>query len=247
MSGGAEATGDHALDEAGCAAAGRAYRLVVFDWDGTLIDSIGSIVECTRCALTDVGVEMPPVEEIRSSIGLGLEDTFTRYYPQLGRELRARVMERYAHHWVETWHARHDPFPAAGEVLQSLSAAGALLGLATAKSRRGLVRDFARTGLGAHFHATRTVDECPPKPSPAMLLELMAELGARPAETLMVGDSRWDLEMARNAGVDSVAVLGGASVEVELRDCGSLAYLGGVGELPSWLGLAPRRKLSSSR
>lgn len=233
MSGGeTDATAD-----ASGARRGRAYRLVVFDWDGTLIDSIGSIVECTRCALADLGVEMPPVEEIRSSIGLGLEDTFARYYPHLGRDMRARVMERYAHHWVETWHLRHDPFPASGEVLRRLSAAGALLGLATAKSRRGLVRDFARTGLGAHFHATRTVDECPPKPSPAMLLELMEELGAGPAETLMVGDSRWDLEMARNAGVDSVAVLGGASVEVELRDCGPVACLPGVGELAGWLDL----------
>ena len=216
---------------------GRLYRLVVFDWDGTLIDSIGSIVECTRCALADVGVPMPPLDTIRSAIGLGLEDTFERHYPHLTREERARVMERYAHHWVDTWHARHDPFPEAAGVLRCLADAGALLGLATAKSRRGLVRDFARTGLGGHFHATRTVDECPPKPSPAMLLELMAELGARPAETLMVGDSRWDLEMARNAGVDAVAVLGGASVEVELRDCGPLRCLPGVGELPGFLGL----------
>lgn len=223
----------------GGTADGRAYRLVVFDWDGTLIDSIGSIVECTRCALADLGVEMPPVEEIRSSIGLGLEDTFARYYPHLGRDMRGRVMERYAHHWVETWHARHDPFPTARGVLGELAAAGVLLGLATAKSRRGLVRDFARTGLGERFHATRTVDECAPKPSPAMLLEIMEELGARPAETLMVGDSRWDLEMARNAGVDSVAVLGGASVEVELRGCGPLRCLPGVGELPSFLGLRP--------
>jgi phosphoglycolate phosphatase len=99
------------------------------------------------------------------------------------------------------------------------------------------VRDFARTGLGALFHGTRTVDECPPKPSPAMLLELMDELGARPAETLMVGDSRWDLEMARNAGVDSVAVLGGAEVEAELRGYGPRACLPGVEVLPRWLGL----------
>jgi phosphoglycolate phosphatase len=234
MSGGARRG---AAGEASSPAA-RAYRLVVFDWDGTLIDSIGSIVECTRCALADVGVAMPPVGSIRSAIGLGLEDTFQRYYPHLSAETRALVMQRYAHHWVETWHARHDPFPAAGDVLRGLSAAGRLLGLATAKSRRGLVRDFARTGLGAHFHATRTVDECPPKPSPAMLLELMDELGARPAETLMVGDSRWDLEMARNAGVDSVAVLGGAEVEAELRGYGPLACLPGVEELAGWLGLA---------
>ncbi|HXT50666.1 MAG TPA: HAD-IA family hydrolase [Thermoanaerobaculia bacterium] len=220
------------------AAPHRDYRLVVFDWDGTLIDSIGSIVACTEAALADAGVEPPPLPLLRGSIGLGLTDSFDRFYPALSAELRERILDRYRHHWVETWHARHDPFPATAATLVQLGEAGMLLAVATAKSRRGLVRDFERTGLGDRFHASRTLDECPPKPSPAMLLELMEELGTTPRQTLMVGDTRWDLEMASNAGVDAVAVLCGAQPEDELRGCRQLACLPHVGALVEWLGLA---------
>lgn len=217
----------------------RDYRLVVFDWDGTLIDSIGSIVACTEAALADAGVAPPPMPLLRGSIGLGLSDSFERFYPALDPVTRERILDRYRHHWIETWHARHDPFPAAAATLDRLADAGLLLAVATAKSRRGLVRDFERTGLGPCFHATRTLDECPPKPAPAMLLELMDELGARPEQTLMVGDTRWDLEMAKNAGVDAVAVLSGAHPEEELRGCPQLDCLPEVGALADWLGLSP--------
>ena len=179
----------------------------------------------------------PPLPLLRSSIGLGLSESFERFYPTLDTATREAILDRYRHHWVETWHARHEPFPAAAATLARLGEAGLLLALATAKSRRGLVRDFERTGVGGCFHAVRTVDECPAKPSPAMLLELMHELGARPAETLMVGDTRWDLEMASNAGVDAVAVLSGAQPEEELRECPQLACLPEVGALIDWLGL----------
>jgi phosphoglycolate phosphatase len=216
----------------------RDYRLVVFDWDGTLIDSIGSIVACTEAALADAGVAPPPLPLLRGSIGLGLTDSFERFYPALDAETRERILDRYRHHWIETWHARHDPFPAAAATLERLADAGLLIADATAKSRRGLVRDLERTGLGPCFHATRTMDECPPKPAPAMLLELMEELGTRPEQTLMVGDTRWDLEMAKNAGVDAVAVLCGAQPEEELRACAQLDCLPEVGALVEWLGLA---------
>jgi phosphoglycolate phosphatase len=216
----------------------RDYRLIVFDWDGTLIDSIGSIVACTEAALADAGVAPPPLALLRGSIGLGLEESFERFYPTLEDAMRERILDRYRHHWIATWHERHDPFPAAAATLARLGEAGLLLAVATAKSRRGLVRDFERTGVGAQFHATRTVDECPAKPSPAMLLELMDELGTRPEQTLMVGDTRWDLEMASNAGVDAVAVLCGAQAEEELRACRQLDCLPHVGALVEWLGLA---------
>lgn len=220
------------------AAVEKHYRLVVFDWDGTLIDSIGSIVSCTEAALAAAGVAVPPAAVLRGAIGLGLTDSFERFHPGLSAETRERILDRYRHHWVETWHSRHDPFPATAATLARLADAGTQLAVATAKSRRGIVRDFERTGLGGYFAATRTLDECPPKPSPAMLLEIMAELGAGPHETLMIGDTRWDLEMAANAGVDGVAVLCGAQPEEELRACRQLACLPEVGALPAWLGLA---------
>ena len=216
----------------------RDYRLVVFDWDGTLIDSSGSIVACTEAALADAGVAPPPLDLLRGSIGLGLEESFERFYPTLDEGMRSLILDRYRHHWIATWHERHHPFPAARATLERLAEAGLLLAVATAKSRRGLRRDFERTGIGPCFHASRTVDECPPKPSPAMLFELMDELGVPPEQTLMVGDTRWDLEMANNAGVDAVGVLCGAQPEEELRGCPQLACLPEVGALVEWLGLA---------
>ena len=211
------------------------YRLVVFDWDGTLVDSIGSIVSCTRAALADAGVEPPGDDLIRGLVGLGLNDTFDRFYPGTDGATRDRILDRYRHHWVTHWHARHDAFPRAEETLVALAGTGTLLAVATAKSRRGLVRDFERTGLGRFFHASRTVDECPPKPAPTMLFELMEELGVRQSETLMVGDSRWDLEMARNAGVDAVGLLGGAHPHEDLVECGPRVCLPGVAGLLEWL------------
>jgi phosphoglycolate phosphatase len=214
------------------------YRLVVFDWDGTIVDSIGSIVACTQAAMLDAGVEAPPEPVLRGAIGLGLEDSFARFFPDSTRELREHILERYRHHWIETFHARHDPFPDVVATLTTLHAQGVLVAVATAKSRRGLVRDLERTGLGAWIHASRTLDECPPKPSPAMLLELMEELGTRPRDTLMVGDTRWDLEMARNAGTDAVAVLCGAHAPEELALAPAAARLAHVGELPAWMAAA---------
>jgi phosphoglycolate phosphatase len=225
----------------------RRYRLVVFDWDGTLVDSIGSIVACMRAALEEAGVTPPPEAVIRGAVGLGLTEIFQRFYPSADAATRERIHVAYRDHWIATWHSRHDAFPAVPAVLSSLTDAGVLLAVATAKSRRGLVRDFERTGLDRWFLATRTVDECPAKPSPVMLLELMDELGASPEETLMVGDSRWDLEMARNAGVDSVAVLGGAHPHEELLDCNPVCCLHNVELLPGWLGLAAATAADAER
>ncbi|HVS02166.1 MAG TPA: HAD-IA family hydrolase [Thermoanaerobaculia bacterium] len=216
-------------------AAAGAFRLVVFDWDGTLIDSIASIVGCTRCAFEELGLPAPPEEQIRGAIGLGLGDTMRRFFPDAGADLRQRVREAYGRHWVGTWHARHAPFPPAETTLAHLERAGYLLAVATAKSRRGLERDFERTGLGRYFAASRTTDEAAAKPSPAMVLELMRELGAGADATLVVGDTSWDLEMAAAAGAAAVAVCCGAQDRQQLLRCRPLALLDGVHELPRWL------------
>jgi phosphoglycolate phosphatase len=109
-----------------------------------------------------------------------------------------------------------------------------LLGVATAKGRRGLDRELERTGLAPLFHATRTVDEAPSKPHPGMLLGLMEELDAAPAETLMVGDTAWDLEMARNAGCAGLGVATGSHEHVDLVALG-LGCLESVRDVPGWL------------
>jgi phosphoglycolate phosphatase len=212
----------------------RRYLLIVFDWDGTLMDSIAGIVDCTMAACATIGVNPPPRETVSAAIGLGLDESMRRFFPEQEVDAR-RLGEAYRRLWVERYYAVSEPFPATADLLRGLREQGYLLAVATAKSRRGLTADFERTGLGVHFHASRTADESVSKPHPAMLYELLEELGARAEEALMVGDTPHDLAMAQNAGVDAVGASGGAAPASALEGYGALAVLGGVDELSGWL------------
>lgn len=211
------------------------FRLLVFDWDGTLMDSIGSIVACTQATIVELGLATVPAARIRSSVGLGGRATVELLRPGSDEATARRIMETFRRHWFATYRDRPVLFPSAAPALSTLAAAGYLLAVATGKSRRGLDHDLAATGIGHLFHASRTADESRAKPHPQMLLDLLDELGARPAETLMVGDSRWDLEMAAGAGTPAVAVTTGAHRHEELEGSAPLAILDDLGELPEWL------------
>jgi phosphoglycolate phosphatase len=221
------------------AASKRPYRLLVFDWDGTVMDSIGAIVDCTFAALAALdarpGLPLPRRETVRHAIGLGLTETLRTFFPNAGPDLHALVLEAYREQWVTTYKDRFAPFPGARSTLEGLAAEGHLLAVATAKSRRGLVRDFERSGLGELFHASRTVDEAPSKPHPAMLEGIFDELGVGAGEALMIGDTSWDLEMAANAGCAAVGVLSGAQPEELLRRSRPLACLPDLTALPAFL------------
>jgi phosphoglycolate phosphatase len=210
-------------------------RLLVFDWDGTLMDSISTIVACTQAAVRDLGLEPPADSVVRGAIGLGLRESMERFYPAFDDALFEAMVERYRFHWLESF--RDDPLLFAGviEAVRHLADQGFLLAVATAKSRRGLERELVRTGLGPLFHATRTVDEAPSKPHPGMLLGLMEELGARASETLMIGDTQWDLQMAQNAGTHGLGVLTGSHSREELEQCSPVVCLPSVREVPAWL------------
>jgi phosphoglycolate phosphatase len=187
----------------------RRYDLIVFDWDGTLMDSAAAIVAAIQAASRDLALPVPDESQSRHVIGLGLVDALTYLFPELDASGYEDVADRYRYHYL----ARdHDIllFDGAREMLEELSGAGLLLAVATGKSRHGLARALEAVGLSTFFHATRCADETFSKPHPAMLLELMHELGALPENTLMVGDTVHDLEMARNAGVSPVAVTYGA-------------------------------------
>ena len=186
-------------------------------------------------------MEPPPDERIREAIGLGLDDSLRHFFPEGDAMLYERVLEGYRQHWIATYHLQSRPFAEAETLLTELGAGGYLLAVATAKSRRGLARDFERTGLERFFAASRTITECAPKPDPEMLHELMQELEVAPPATLLVGDSLHDLEMAAAAGVDAVAVSSGAAGRERLLERMPRACLGGVGELGGWLRGDPGR------
>lgn len=213
----------------------NSFRLLVFDWDGTLMDSIGSIVACTRATLEDLGLPGLPDEKIRGTIGLGLRETVEALWPGGGDEVFTQVLECYRKHWLATWRDLPLLFEGVPEMLEELAADGYLLAVATGKSRRGLDHVLEQTGLTSLFHATRTVDEAFSKPHPQMLLDILDELGVKARDAVMIGDTTYDLEMARSAGTASVGVCTGSHCREELERLGPVACLEGVVGLREWL------------
>ena len=211
----------------------RRYALLVFDWDGTIINSAGAIAECIRLAAADVGLPVPTREQASHVIGLGLHDALRHAVPDLKPERVPEFVERYREHFRASEHTM-DLFAGMRELLESLQSER-ILGIATGKSRRGLDRSLEATGLKPYFRASRCADETHPKPHPAMLLELMDELGVAAEGALMIGDTSHDLEMARAAGVDALAVTYGAHAEDNLRSCQPRACVASVAELSRWL------------
>lgn len=215
----------------------RPFELVVFDWDGTLMDSQARIVACIQAAFADLGLPQPSREAASDVIGLGLDQAMSRLWPESDADQRAAVAGRYRRHFLETNETPSELFPGAREMLERLAAEGYLLAVATGKSRVGLDRALGETGLGGLFHATRCADETFSKPHPQMLLELMEELGVAARHTLMVGDTEYDLQMAANAQAQSLAVCHGVHAPERLRAFGPLACLESLGEIPGWLNL----------
>lgn len=211
------------------------YKLLVFDWDGTLMDSEARIVACIQSAFADLG-EMPPPREIaREVIGLGLEEAMTMLWPDGSVLQRRELVDRYRSHFLGGQETESHLFPGARDLVQDLNARGLLLAVATGKSRRGLESALSSTGLRSHFHATRCADETFSKPHPEMLLQVMAELGADRSETLMIGDTEFDMEMARNAGVAALAVAYGVHHPERLLRHNPLDCLNELQDLRDWL------------
>jgi phosphoglycolate phosphatase len=210
------------------------YSLIVFDWDGTLLDSAGGIVECIQQAARDLRLPVPARETASHVIGLGLHESLRTAVPTLPEDQYREFAEAYRRHFL----ARQGSmalFPGVRELLQDLHAAGYRLAVATGKSRRGLEHALDSTALRRYFAASRCADETNPKPHPAMLLELMAHFAAAPGQALMIGDTSHDLEMARSAGVDAVAVTYGAHPGDALRALAPRACVASVRELRAWL------------
>jgi phosphoglycolate phosphatase len=212
----------------------RRYPLIVFDWDGTLFDSAAVIAECIQQAARAMALPVPDRETASHVIGLGLQDSLRHAMPALPPERYADFLARYRAYFIERENSLR-LFPGVAELLGELKARGHRLAVATGKPRRALQRALADSGLGSLFEATRCGDETRPKPHPAMLLELMAELRLPANDLLMVGDTSHDLGMARSASVDAVAVAYGAHPGDALRAFAPLACVASVEELRQWL------------
>lgn len=210
------------------------YELVVFDWDGTLLDSAGAIVQAIQAACADLELPIPSDQQARHVIGLGLADAMRHAVPDLTADRYQAMVDRYRYHYLSGDH-QLTLFPGVQAMLERLNTAGHIVTIATGKSRLGLERALDHSGLRPLFQASRCADECHSKPHPQMLEELMAEFGVAPASTVMIGDTSHDLQMAANAGVDALAVTYGAHPHGHLREYAPAACLHSVAELDRWL------------
>lgn len=210
------------------------YELVVFDWDGTLMDSTTVIAASLQDACRDVGIAVPSDEDAKYVIGLNLADTYAHVAPDLDEAGRVRLGERYRHHFIAREHEM-PLYEGVREMLDDLLVRGHRLAVATGKARRGLDRVLDSTGLRDRFEATRCADEGFAKPHPGMLLMLLDMTGVEARNAVMVGDTTHDLELAANAGLDAVAVSYGAHDAGLLATRPARARCASVAELHRWL------------
>jgi phosphoglycolate phosphatase len=208
-------------------------RLIVFDCDGTLVDSQQLIVEAAGRSLVAHGLAPPPAEAIRAVIGLSLEHAFMKLVPEADARTRASLVEAYRTAWrtLRAEGEREPLFPRAREVLGILDGRGHLLGIATGKSRPGLLDVLDHHGLGALFVSLQTADRHPGKPHPGMLEAAMRETGSGPEDTAMVGDTSFDMEMARAAGARAIGVAWGYHPRASLEAAGAETILSGFDQL----------------
>jgi phosphoglycolate phosphatase len=212
----------------------KKFDLLVFDWDGTLVDSAAHIVHALQSACRDLELPIPAESDARHVIGLGLQDAISYCLPGLPSSRYSDIAARYRVHWL-AGEQNVRLFPMVAEGLGTLGNNGHLLAVATGKSRQGLDRALAALGLGQRFAATRCADEGLPKPHPDMLERLMQIVGVKPDRTLMIGDTTHDLRMAQSAGAAAVAVAYGAHPGEELVQHSPLACVASFPELLQWL------------
>jgi phosphoglycolate phosphatase len=215
------------------------YELLIFDWDGTLVDSIGRIVESISVAASRC--DLPPLDgdTIKGIIGLGLPEAIAALYPHINDVKLVEAFRRaYADHYLSLEMEPSPLFPGVAQALQGFRDQGCLLAVATGKGRRGLSRALKGQGWSDFFDVVRCADETASKPDPLMLHEIMDHCDVGPERALMVGDSVFDLEMARRAGIDSVAVAYGAQPLEILQACSPRLTINHFSELVEWLSSA---------
>ncbi|MET0065272.1 MAG: HAD-IA family hydrolase [Candidatus Thiodiazotropha sp.] len=211
------------------------FKLLVFDWDGTIMDSEARIVACVEAAIRDLEMPVPSREAISNIIGLGLREAVHQLFPEADDQLHLEIAARYRVHFFSGAVAPSELFHGARETLQRLNDLGYLLAVATGKGRQGLDHALETTGLGSLFLVTRCADETFSKPHPEMLHQILDFTGMQPVEALMIGDTEYDLEMARNAGMPSLGVTYGVHAEERLKKHRPLGCVDAVAQIPDWL------------
>lgn len=212
----------------------KQYDLIVWDWDGTLADSTGMITNALVKAAQQVGLPALDPAKATSIIGLGLRESIYALFGELPEEKARDLAAQYNVNYY-AGESEIPLFSGASDTIIELNKRGYKLAVATGKGRRGLNLALQHCGLAQYFHATKTVDECFSKPHPQMLDALMDELVAMPERTLMIGDTYYDLQMAKNAGVHTAAVTYGAQSKTQLSQYHPDYIFDSFNALSTWL------------
>lgn len=211
------------------------FDLIIFDWDGTLINSIDWIVHCLQKAALTCKLEAPSEQDAKNVIGLSLKKALSRLFPETGQETQQLLTASYRKHYLSKPIKPDDLFDGVYDMLVHLKDAGFQLAVATGKTRSGLDNALVATGTKNLFSFTRCADEAASKPSPLMIHQIIQQLGAVNERTVMVGDSIHDMQMAANADISSVAVSSGTHSPKALHQFNPLLCLNHITEIQELL------------
>jgi len=210
-------------------------ELIVFDWDGTLMDSQARIVNCFRAAIRDMKLAERNDSQLSNIIGLGFREALLSLYPDDGEHFHGELVERYRRYFLHEDTTPSALFSGTRGLLASLNQRDYFIAIATGKGRNGLDRALTQNEVEHHFHASRCADETRSKPHPQMLEELMDYFAVTPEDTIMIGDTEYDLEMANNAGVQCLGVSHGVHEQARLEKFNPVTCVADINELNSWL------------
>lgn len=208
--------------------------LYIFDWDGTLCNSLHRIVSCTQAAAREVGMAVPTDDAVKDIIGLSLPNAIHRVFPGISEAEFKALMACYARHFKSEKASPIDFYPRVLETLQALHDDGHHLAVATGKSRVGLDRVLVEMEVGHLFHGSRCADETQSKPHPKMLEELLVEFSLTPQEAVMIGDTEYDMDMAKQLDMPRIAVSYGAHVVERLIPFEPVLCVDSLHEILTW-------------
>jgi phosphoglycolate phosphatase len=211
------------------------YKLVIFDWDGTLMDSADKIINCMQIAAKHCDMPVPSADAVSHIIGISLKPAIKQLFGIDDDALAERLVLAYKEAFVS-----HDATPCplfngVEDLLSALKAKGATLAVATGKARRGLDRAWSQTETGHYFSASRCADDAQSKPSPDMLLQILDELNISAHDAVMIGDTTYDMQMAKSIGMRRIGVSYGVHAQVHLEALAPETIVHSIGELQQFL------------
>jgi phosphoglycolate phosphatase len=211
------------------------YDALIFDWDGTLLNSADHIAFCMCAAFDDLKIVPPSHEAARNIIGLGMVEAIRQLNAELDDDVIVLIRERYSQHFFRKPMTREDLFEGVLDILDQALSSGFKLAIATGKSRPGMEVALRELAMDKHFHVVRCADETKSKPHPMMLNQILSELRMPVNRALMIGDTEYDMEMARNISMDRLAVTYGVHSRERLLNHAPIGCIDSIQHLTSML------------